>query len=124
MSDRGCSQSIKTRNVDFECFSIPRGIDSCDDKKQRLLGDSVPKCALKRSEKHLKPQRLRHIRNLNLRDLETKDSIYMGISIGFSPLMCNSLKQRPHSGDVYSRGLMCDKPYTCMRILGFTGLRI
>ena len=54
--DRGCSRPrlqpgshrIKTRNMDLQCT---QGIDSCDWKTQRLLGDSVPKCALACSEK-------------------------------------------------------------------------
>ena len=41
-------------------------IDSCDGKTQRLLGDSVPKCALECNEKYVKPQRPRHILKFEL----------------------------------------------------------
>ena len=41
--------------MDLECFSIYQDIDSCDGKTQRLLGDSVPKCALECNEKYVKP---------------------------------------------------------------------
>ena len=38
-----------------------QGIDSWDEKEQRLLWDSVSKCALECAAKYLKPQRLRHM---------------------------------------------------------------
>ena len=43
-----------------------QGIDSCHGKTQRLLGDSVPKCALECNEKYVKPQRPRHILKFEL----------------------------------------------------------
>ena len=56
--DRGCSQNP-------ECGSRvlfnTQGIDSWDEKEQRLLWDSVSKCALECAAKYLKPQRLRHM---------------------------------------------------------------
>ena len=43
-----------------------QGIHSCYDKKQHLLGDSVPNCALECHEKNLKPQRPQHILKVEL----------------------------------------------------------
>ena len=43
-----------------------QGIDSCDGKTQRLLGDSVPKCALECNETYVEPQRPRHILKFEL----------------------------------------------------------
>ena len=58
--DRGCSQRIETRNVDLECFSISRASVHAT-KKQRLLGDSVPTCALECNEKYLRNPSVRGI---------------------------------------------------------------
>ena len=50
-----------------------QGIDSWDDKLQRLLGDSVPRCALQCNEKYLKPQRPRHILKIELELARLRD---------------------------------------------------
>ena len=61
---------LQPKDQSSECGSPmlfdTQGIDSCDGKTQRLLGDSVPKCALECNEKYVKPRRPRHILKFDL----------------------------------------------------------
>ena len=65
-----CGPRLLPKDQNSECGSRvlfdTQGIDSCDGKTQRLLGDSVPKCDPECNEKHVKPQRPRHILKFEL----------------------------------------------------------